>query len=71
MTQSDKTKLIKQNSTYRLTAIVMPLIFHSGLANTQFSWPILLPILLLTPMLGSNNLLSKAAGGTSDDSRPK
>ena len=71
MTKSDKSRLIKQNSICWVAAVVLPLIFHFGFANTKFPWPVILPILLLAPMLASNSLLSKAAGDASDDSNLK
>ena len=68
MTTSHKNKLLKLNTTYWLTAMIVPVILHFGLSATKFPWPMILPLLLLGPMLGSNSLLSKASGATTDDS---
>jgi hypothetical protein len=62
MTNSDKSKLLKLNTAYWLTAMVVPVILHFGLSSTKFPWPVILPFLLLGPMLASNSLLSKANG---------
>lgn len=67
MTRSDKSKLIKQNTTCWLTAFILPGILHFGLADTKFPWPVVLAILLIPAMLASNSLLSKAAGDATDD----
>ena len=68
MKKSDKSRLLKLNTIYWLTAIVVPVLLHFGLSSTQFPWPVILPLLLIGPMLGSNSLLSKASGDTTDDS---
>lgn len=68
MTKSDKSRLLKLNTIYWLTAIVVPVILHFGLSSTKFPWPVILPLLLVGPMLASNSLLSKASGNTTDDS---
>jgi len=68
MTKSDKSRLLKLNTIYWLTAIVVPVILHFGLSSTKFPWPVILPLLLVGPMLASNSLLSKASGDTTDDS---
>lgn len=68
MTKSDKSRLLKLNTIYWLTAIVVPVLLHLGLSSTKFPWPVILPLLLLGPMLASNSLISKASGDTTDDS---
>ena len=68
MTNSDKSKLLKLNTTYWLAAMVVPVVLHFALSSTKFPWPVILPLLLVGPMLASNSLLSKAHGDTTDDS---
>lgn len=68
MTKSQKTALIRQNCLCWATAVVVPIVFHYGLAGTRFPWPIVLPILWLAPMMVSNSLISKAAGPDADES---
>jgi hypothetical protein len=69
MTTADKTKLIKQNAVCWLSAILVPVLLHVGLGHTNFPWPLILPFLLIGPMLASNNLISKACGPTTDDTK--
>jgi hypothetical protein len=68
MTKADKSRLLKLNTIYWLTAIVVPVILHFGLSSSKFPWPVILPLLLVGPMLASNSLLSKASGDAIDDS---
>ncbi len=69
MQKPDISKLVRQNSIYWLTALVLPILFHYGLAGTRFPWPVVLPLLLLAPMLGSNALLTKAARRDESDGK--
>jgi len=71
MTKSDKNKILRLNTMYWLAAIIVPVILHFGLSSTKFPWPLILPLALLGPMLGSNHLLSRATGDTTDDSSGK
>lgn len=66
-----KSKLIKQNSLCWAAAILLPVILHVGLSGTKFPWPLILPLLLFPAMLASNNVVSRAAEGPSDDEAPK
>lgn len=73
MTKAEKQKLLKTNTIYWLTAMLLPALFHFGLKafgseNAKFPWPVLIPLLLLGLMLGSNNMLSQAIGEPADDS---
>lgn len=68
MTQSDKKKLLINNTILWLAAMVLPVILHFALATTKFPWPVILPLLLFGAMLASNNLLVKAIGDTTEDS---
>ena len=67
MTNSDKSKLLRLNTIYWLTAMVVPVVLHFTLSSTKFPWPVILPLLLVGPMLASNSLLSKAHEDTTDD----
>lgn len=66
MTPTDKKKLIKWNTLLWLAAMVLPAFFNIAFAATKFPWPLLLPLLLLGPMLGSNRMLIQAIGDCSD-----
>jgi len=73
MTKADKQKLLKTNTIYWFTAMIVPAIFHFGFKafaseSAKFPWPVLIPLLFLGLMLGSNNMLSQAIGQPTDDS---
>src|SRR5688572_10650701 len=42
MANSDKSKLLKLNTAYWLTAMVVPAVLHFGLSSTKFPWPVIL-----------------------------
>lgn len=67
MTESDKKKLLTNNTILWLAAMVLPVVLHFALASTKFPWPVILPLLLFGAMLASNNLLAKAIGDTTED----
>jgi hypothetical protein len=69
MTKSEKKKLLANNTILWLAAMVLPVVLYFALASTRFPWPVVLPLLLFGAMLASNNLLAKAIGDTTDDSR--
>ena len=71
MKHAEKKNLLKWNTILWLTAMVMPALFSLVFANTKFPWPILLPLLLIGPMLGSNRMLIQAIGESSDAPMPK
>lgn len=68
---TDKSKLLRINTMCWLVAIIAPTVLHYVLSSTKFPWPIILPMLLLGPMLASNNLISKAHGDNAEDSGPR
>jgi hypothetical protein len=73
MTKANKQKLLKTNSIYWFTAMIVPAVFHFGFnafasESAKFPWPVLIPFLFLGLMLGSNNMLSQAIGQPTDDS---
>jgi hypothetical protein len=63
MTASAQSKLVRKNTVLWLAAILLPVILHFGLGSTKFPWPIILPLLLVGPMIASNNLI-KASGAS-------
>lgn len=65
MKASDQKQLLKWNTILWLAAMVLPAIFSIVFATAKFPWPIIVPLLLIGPMLASNNLLVRA-GGMSD-----
>ena len=70
MKNTEKKNLLKWNTILWLTAMVLPAIFSIALASTKFPWPMILPLLLLGPMLGSNKMLIQAIGETTDAPKP-
>lgn len=69
MKNTDKKKLVMWNTLLWLVAMVLPAIFSIALAGTKFPWPILLPLLLIGPMLSSNNMMVRAIGDSPDASK--
>ncbi len=67
MTTSEKNRLLKVNTACWIAAIALPVVLHFSLGGTKFPWPILVPLLLLGPLLASNNILSNAIGQPTDD----
>lgn len=67
MTESEKKKLLTNNTILWLAAMVLPVVLHFALASTKFPWPVILPLLLFGAMLASNNMLAKAIGDTTND----
>ena len=66
MKTSDKNNLLKWNTLLWLAAMVLPAFLSIAFASTKFPWPMILPLLLIGPMLASNNMLAKAAGDDAD-----
>ncbi len=76
MTKSEKSKMLKTNTTYWITAMILPAVFYfmfKAFANesARFPWPVLIPLLLFGLMTGSNSLLNRAIGETIDDPTSK
>lgn len=69
MTVSEKKSMLKWNTILWLAAMVIPGIFSVAFAATKFPWPLLLPLLLFGPLLASNQMLAKAIGETTEDSK--
>ena len=67
MTKSEKSRLLKLNSACWIAAMLLPMFFQLSLGSTKFPWPILVPLLLLGPLLASNQMLVKAIGQPTDD----
>ncbi len=66
--------LIKQNTILWLAAMILAPLFHLGFAAfasgpVKFPWPIIMPMLMVGLLIGSNNLIAKAAAAkeTSED----
>jgi hypothetical protein len=66
MTNSDKKNLLKWNTLLWLAAMVLPAVFSIAFASNKFPWPMIFPLLLLGPMLGSNKMLTRAIGESTD-----
>ena len=64
MKPAEKKNLLKWNSLLWLTAMVMPGFCSIVLASSKFPWPMVFPLLLIGPMLGSNRMLDQACGDT-------
>jgi ABC-type dipeptide/oligopeptide/nickel transport system permease subunit len=67
MSTTERKKLLTNNTMLWLTAMVLPVILHYGLASTKFPWPVIFPLLLFGAMLASNRMLAKAIGDATDD----
>ncbi len=67
----DQKTSLKWNTILWLTAMVLPWVLSVAFASTRFPWPIILPMILLGPMLASNNLVTRAFRESADDSKPK
>ena len=61
MKNTDKKHLLKWNTILWLVAMTLPAFFSIAFASAKFPWPIIVPMLLIGPMLHSNNML-KAVG---------
>ena len=70
MKDTDKNHLLKWNSILWLVAMALPAFFSIAFASTKFPWPLLLPLLLIGPMLGSNKLLIQAIGASAGAAQP-
>lgn len=66
MKNSNRNTLLKWNTILWLAAMVLPAGFSIAFAGTKFPWQIVVPLLLVGPMLASNNLLAKATGETKE-----
>jgi hypothetical protein len=66
MKATEKKNLLKWNTALWLTAMVLPAFFSIALDGTKFPWPMVLPLLLLGFMLGSNRMLIQAMGESAD-----
>ena len=71
MKNTEKKNLLKWNTILWLAAMILPAFFSIAFASTKFPWPMILPLLLLGPMLGSNKMLIQASGDTTDTQIPK
>ena len=71
MKTTEKKHLLKWNTILWLTAMALPAFFSIAFASTKFPWPMILPLLLLGPMLGSNKMLIQAIGDSTDNQIPK
>jgi hypothetical protein len=71
MKSTDKKNLLKWNTILWLAAMVLPAFFSIAFASTKFPWPMMVPLLLIGPMLVSNNLLTQAIGQSTDAPSPK
>lgn len=65
MNQSDLKKLVKANTMYWLTAMVVPAIFDLGFkafasGPVKFPWIIMIPFLYIGLLLASNKLITAA-----------
>ena len=70
MKNSEKKNLLKWNTILWLAALALPAFFSLAFASTKFPWPMILPLLLLGPMLASNEMLAHAIGESRDASKP-
>jgi hypothetical protein len=70
MKNSDRNNLLKWNTILWLAAMVLPACFNIAFAGTKFPWQIIVPLLLLGPMLGSNKMLIQAIGKSMDAPNP-
>ena len=66
MKNTDKKNLLKWNTILWLVAMVLPAFFSIAFASAKFPWPMILPLLLFGPMLGSNRMLLHAIGETAE-----
>ncbi|MDZ4685123.1 MAG: hypothetical protein SH850_08535 [Planctomycetaceae bacterium] len=66
MTNSEKKSMLTWNTVLWLVAMVLPAGFSIALAGTKFPWPMILPLLLIGPMLASNQMLARAIGEGTD-----
>ncbi len=64
MKNTDKKHLVKWNTILWLVAMVLPAFFSIAFASAKFPWPIIVPMLLLGPMLHSNNMLKSLGHST-------
>jgi len=71
MKSAEKNNLLKWNTILWLAAMVLPVCLSFAFASTKFPWQIILPLLLLGPMLGSNRMLIQAIGECADAANPK
>jgi hypothetical protein len=62
MKTSQNNHLLKWNSLLWVAAMILPGILSIAFSSTKFPWPIIIPLLLLGPMLGSNKMLVQAIG---------
>ena len=75
MTESEKKKLIKQNTILWIAAmIVTPLFwfcFQFASKPVKFPWPIIVPLMMVGLLNGSNAIVKKAIGDLPEnDSQP-
>lgn len=68
MASVDKKNLLKWNSILWVAAMVLPAGLSMAFASTKFPWQVILPLLLIGPMLGSNKMLVQAMGQSEDTS---
>jgi hypothetical protein len=65
MIQAGKKNLLKWNTILWILAMVAPAFFSFAFASAKFPWPMIVPLLLVGPMLASNNMLMQAMGESS------
>ena len=70
MKDTDKKTLLRWNTILWLAAMVLPAITSIAFASTKFPWQVILAMLLIGPMLGSNKMLIQAIGDTTDAQKP-
>lgn len=59
---SGKQRAIRTNSMLWITAMLLPGLFWLTMGTARFPWPVLMPLLLLGPMIASNQMLARAIG---------
>jgi hypothetical protein len=68
MTTSEKHKAVRTNTMLWIAAMLLPGLFYVTMGAARFPWPVLVPLLLLGPMIASNQMLARAIGKPSDES---
>lgn len=63
MTPSGKHQAVRTNTLLWIAAMILPGLFYLALGSSRFPWPVLIPLLLIGPMIASNNMVAKSARG--------
>lgn len=71
MNDAEKQRLLRTNTAYWLTAMFIPALFDLSFKAfaskpVKFPWVMIVPLLFLGLLLGSNRLLSSAMGSSGD-----